>query len=166
VISSRTATASWRGSGTTPCLAFPAKDALWARGRAFRDVDPVRALETLRRGLVIAQDSGNRGSESLLALDLSRFDAEYGDPLAALDHVTLAIRTFHDAGNALIRNPLTMFAALFERLGRYEPAAAVAGFAFSPLTAAACPEINTAIATSARSAATRPTNRLLARVRR
>ena len=30
---------------------------------------------------------------------LSRLEAEHGDPLAALDHVTLAIRNFHDAGN-------------------------------------------------------------------
>ena len=34
--------------------------ALHAYGYAFRDADPVRALEALRRGLVIAQDSGNR----------------------------------------------------------------------------------------------------------
>ena len=39
--------------------------ALNAYGGAFRDADPVRALEALRRGLVIAQDSGNRLSESI-----------------------------------------------------------------------------------------------------
>src|SRR6478736_3507646 len=41
--------------------------ALFAYGFAFLDADPVGALEALRRGLVIAQDSGNRGSESRLA---------------------------------------------------------------------------------------------------
>ena len=41
--------------------------ALLAYGLAFRDADPVRALEALRRGLVIARDSGNRYNESLLA---------------------------------------------------------------------------------------------------
>ena len=41
--------------------------ALFAYGFAFRDADPVRALDALRRGLVIAQDSGNRYNESLLA---------------------------------------------------------------------------------------------------
>ena len=41
--------------------------ALYAYGYAFRDADPVRALDALRRGLVIAQDSGNRIVESLLA---------------------------------------------------------------------------------------------------
>ena len=73
--------------------------ALFAYGFAFRDADPVRALEALRRGLVIAQDSGNRFDESHLATGLSRLEAEHGDPLAALDHITLAIRNFHDSGN-------------------------------------------------------------------
>jgi hypothetical protein len=68
--------------------------ALRAYGVAFGDADPVRALEALRRGLVIAQDSGNRFVESSLATDLSRLEAEHGDPLAALDHITLAIRNF------------------------------------------------------------------------
>ena len=72
---------------------------------------------------------------------------KYGDPLAAFDYFTLAIRNFHDSGNtAMICMPLAVLAALFDRLGRYEPAATIAGFAFSPLTAAAFPEITTAIA--------------------
>ena len=121
--------------------------ALWAYGTAFRHADPVRARDALRRGLVIAQDSGNRYTESLLAASLARLEAEYGDPLAALDYFTLAIRNFHDAGNAtLILNPLAVLAALFDRLGRYEPAATIAGFAVSPLTTAAIPEITIAIA--------------------
>jgi len=113
---------------------------------AFRDTDPVRALEALRRGLVIAQDSGNRFTESLLAGSASRLEAEHGDPLAALDYVTLTIRTFHDAGNTgLMRSPMASLAALLDRLGRYEPAATIAGFAFSALTAT-LPEFSAAIA--------------------
>ncbi len=96
---------------------------------------------------MIAQDSGNRYTESLLAATLSRLEAEHGDPLAALDYITLAIRNYHDAGNTTtIRTALAILAAFFDRLGRHEPAATIAGFAFSPLTAAAFPEINTAIA--------------------
>ena len=41
---------------------------------------------------------------------------------------------------------LAILAVLFDRLGRYEPAATIAGFAPSPLTVTAFPEINTAIA--------------------
>ena len=73
--------------------------ALWAYGTAFRDADPVRAREAMRRGLVIAQDSGNRTRETYLAASLARLEAEHGDPLAALDYFTVAIRNFHDSGN-------------------------------------------------------------------
>ena len=49
-----------------------------------------------------------------------RIEAQYGDPLAALDYITVSIRNYHDAGNAtLILNPLAGLAALFDRLGRY-----------------------------------------------
>ena len=41
--------------------------ALTAYGGAFRDADPVGALDALGRGLVIAQDSGNRATASVLA---------------------------------------------------------------------------------------------------
>jgi len=121
--------------------------ALWAHGYAFHDADPAGALEALRRGLVIAQDSGNRGNETTLAASVSRLEAEYGDPLAAINYLMVVIRNLHDAGNTtLIRTTLAILAALFDRLGRHEPAAAIAGFAFCPITAAISPEINTAIA--------------------
>ncbi|MGO8767664.1 hypothetical protein [Mycobacterium sp.] len=42
-----------------------------------------------------------------------------------------------------MRNPLAILASLFDRLGRYEAAATIAGFAVNPLTALAFPEINT-----------------------
>jgi predicted ATPase len=121
--------------------------ALWAHGFAFHDTDPVVALESLRRGLVIAQGSGNRGHETTLAASVSRLEAEYGDPLAALNFLMVGIRNLHDAGNTtLIHATLAILAAHFDRLGRHEAAATIAGFAFSPITAAISPEINTAIA--------------------
>jgi predicted ATPase len=115
---------------------FALSFALYAYGYAFFDADPVRALEALRRGLVITQESGNRYVESVLATALSWVEAEHGDALAALDYVTLTIRSFHDAGNTtLMRSPLAVLATLLDRIGRYEPAATIAGFAFNPLTA-------------------------------
>ena len=61
----------------------------------------------------IAQDSGNRAMESNLAVGLSRLEAEYGDPQAAFDYVTLAIRNFHDSGNTtMIGSPLAVLATL------------------------------------------------------
>jgi tetratricopeptide (TPR) repeat protein len=119
--------------------------ALRAYGHAFGDADPVRALEALRRGVVIAQDSGNRFVESLLVTALSRLEAEHGDPLAALGHITLAIRNFYDSGNVTyIRGALATLAVFLDRLGRLEPAATIAGFAFSPFTASSFPQLSTA----------------------
>jgi hypothetical protein len=94
---------------------------------------------------VIAQDSGNRINASTLASSLARLEAEHGDTVSALDHLTLAIRNFHNAGDTTtIRVSLAVLAALFDRLGRYEPAATIAEFALNPLSAAAVPEITTA----------------------
>ena len=120
--------------------------ALGAYGGAFRDADPVGALNAVGRGLVIAQDSGNRTIASTLANNLARLEAEHGDTVSAFDHLTLAIRNYHNAGDTTtIRVPLAVLAALFDRLGRYEPAATIAGFALSPIAAAGVPEITTAI---------------------
>jgi predicted ATPase len=118
--------------------------ALGAYGWAFRDADPVGALNALGRGLVIAQDSGNRTQASVLAEFLAVLEAEHGDPVSAFDHLTLSIRNFHNAGDTtVIRVPLASLAVLFDRLGRYEPAATIAGFA--SIAAAGFPEITAAI---------------------
>ena len=120
--------------------------ALSAYGFAFRDADPGRAREALRRGMVIAQDSGNRANESQLAGSLSRLEVEYGDPLAAFDYLTVAIRNFHDAGNApLVGGALAMLATVFDSVGRYESAATIAGSAVNTLITATNPEIEGAI---------------------
>ena len=73
--------------------------------------------------------------------------AEHGDPLAAIDHITRRSAQLLRLGNvAVIRSPLTTLAVLLDRLGRLEPAATIAGFAFSPFTASTFPELGTAIA--------------------
>jgi predicted ATPase len=120
--------------------------ALTAYGAAFRDADPVGAINAHRRGLVITQDSGNRNNASGLAMLLARLEAEHGDTVSAFSHLTLAIRNYHNAGDTTtIRVPLAILAALFDRLGHYESAAAIAGFALHPIAAAVFPEITTAI---------------------
>ena len=69
------------------------------------------------------------------------------DPLAALDHITLAIRNFYDSGNVgFIRAALATLAVFLDRLGHLEPAATIAAVAFSPLTASANPLLTNAIA--------------------
>ncbi len=116
-------------------------------GIACGDTDPIRARQAMRRGLAIAQDSGNRYNETHLANVLGRLEARYGDPLAALDYLALAIRNYHDSGNsAVMRVPLAVLAAFLDRLGRYEAAATIAGYALSPITKSWIPEIRNAIA--------------------
>ena len=121
--------------------------ALLAYGHALRHTDPHRARESMRRGLVIAQDSGNRAIETHLAGSLAPLEANCGHPLAALEYFAISIRRYHDAGNtASMPSTLDHLAACLGRLGRYEPAATIAGFSFSSLTAMWVAEINPAIA--------------------
>jgi predicted ATPase/class 3 adenylate cyclase len=120
--------------------------ALLADGFALRDTDPARALKALRRGLEISHDTGNHSSESHLAAVLCRVEAKYGDPMAALNYFKLAILNHHESGSTtMIGTPLAILAAFLERQEHYESAATIAGFAFSPVTAASFPELNTAI---------------------
>ena len=121
-------------------------NALYTFGYAFAECDPLAALEASRRGLVIAQDSGSRLTESLLATMLARLEAEHGDPLAALDHITSAVENFYDSGNIIyIQFALATLTVFFERLGHLQPAATMAGFALNPFTATASSQFSTAI---------------------
>ena len=120
--------------------------ALFAYGTAFLDADPDRAREAMRRGVVIAQDSGNRTFETHLASRLAELEAQHGDPLAALDYFLVSIRHLHDSGNSTtIRAVLANLAAHFNRLGHDEVAATMSGFAEMPYTRSVVPEISTAI---------------------
>ena len=58
--------------------------ALLAYGHAHRAAAPVAAYEALRRGLAVAQDSGNRQMESVLALSLSSVAVTHAGPVEAL----------------------------------------------------------------------------------
>jgi hypothetical protein len=117
-----------------------------ASGFPFRNADPARALDAFRRGLVIAHDNGIRFTETQLALVLSYQETEHGDPVCGLDHLIVAIRNFHDSGNTTsMRSPLAVLASLLNRLGRHEPAATIAGYAFGPLITAFMPEFDTLI---------------------
>jgi hypothetical protein len=121
--------------------------ALLAYGFAFRDTDPSRTLNAFRRGIVIAHDSGNRFNETNLADGLAVVEAARGDTLAALDYVAVGIRSWNDAGNTtMIRRPLAVVAAVLDRLGHYQQAAVIAGFAVDALTAQLIPEITITIA--------------------
>jgi predicted ATPase/class 3 adenylate cyclase len=121
--------------------------ALLAKGLVHRYTEPGTALEALQQSLNIAQESGNRFSESHTAVTLSELEVNHDDPQSAFDHLTLAMRNYQDLGNiATFRSPLAILATLLDRLGHLEPAITIAEFADSPLTRMAFPAITTTIA--------------------
>jgi hypothetical protein len=70
-----------------------------------------------------------------------------GDPIDTFDYLTVTIRRYHDADSvSLLRNPLAILAAVFDRLGRHEEAAIISGFAANAMTRASFPQLEKAIA--------------------
>jgi tetratricopeptide (TPR) repeat protein len=120
--------------------------ALIAYGYPRRDADPVVACEDFRRGLAIAQASGNRQLESHIAGNFSFVAAAQGDLLDALDHLTAAIRNHCDSGSfSLLLTPLAILGTVLDRLGRYQAAATICGFSSTPFTRGSFPEMNDVI---------------------
>ena len=121
--------------------------ALLAYGHAHREAAPVAAYEALRRGLAVAQDSGNRQMESVLALSLSSVAVTHASPVEAFDFVALAIRTYYDSGTLVfVSGAIGVLAALLDRFERYEAAATISAFAEVPVARGTYPEIDTTIA--------------------
>jgi hypothetical protein len=78
---------------------------------------------------------------------LARLEAEYGDSLAALHYISLAIRNHHDSGNPTnLRTPMATLTTVLDRMGRYDAAATIGGFGFNPFAVASQPELGTSIA--------------------
>jgi tetratricopeptide (TPR) repeat protein len=121
--------------------------ALFAYGYTHRNRDPDAAQAALRRGLAIAQTSGLRQMESVLAATLSSVAANHGSPAEALEYLALAIRTYYDSGSlSFVTGPLGMLAVVLDRLERYEQAATVSTFAEAAIALATYPEIALAMA--------------------
>ncbi len=125
--------------------------ALLCYGMAWSAEDPHRALDALRRGMAIAQESGNRSNETYmamtLAMTLSRIEAGSTNPLVELDNIILAIRNYSGADNVgQLRAALGLLTTFLDRHEHYEPAAVVAGFAcVAPTAAAMVADFRTAI---------------------
>ena len=81
--------------------------ALLAYGMAFSDAGPDRARDALRRGLMIAQDSGNRGDESRIAGTLCHLEATHGDPLRSITSLRLGKSPPRLAGGTVAVPPST-----------------------------------------------------------
>jgi hypothetical protein len=113
---------------------------------ACRDSNPEAAYGFLRRAMQIAQDSGTRQTGSFIAVSLAMLAVLHGEPADAFDYVTMAIRSFFDAGNlGILPSSLAILAVLLDKLGYYEPAATIGAFGATPLSRAAYPEVDTMI---------------------
>jgi len=121
--------------------------ALFAYGWAHRNDDPEAAYQLLQRGLAISRDSGNRQIESHLTVNLTRLAAGHGQPVDVFEFLNMSIRHYYDTGYfSLMPSPLAVLIAVFDRLGNYESAATISGYAATPLTWKGYPEMNAAIA--------------------
>ena len=118
---------------------------LLAEGGVHLDVDPEYAYQTLRRGLQVAHDSGNRLVESHLASILSQLAVKRGRAADAFDDVILALNHFYDSGSySHLLTPLALLAAVMAGLGRYEAGAVLAGHSATVFTYTAAPEVKSA----------------------
>ena len=90
--------------------------------------------DALRRGLAIAQDSGNRANESHLAGVLCRRSRSNTAIRWRRSTTRLwpSATTTTRATPASSAAPLAVLSTFLDRLGRYEPAATIAGFAAEP----------------------------------
>jgi hypothetical protein len=111
------------------------------------EINPAAAYEAHRRGLQIAQDSGNRFAEIYHAGNLARLAAAFAEPVEALDYITLSIRNFYDSGSiSMLPSALGVLATFLDRHGRFEPAAVISRFAATPFTRTTYPEFDLTIA--------------------
>jgi hypothetical protein len=131
---------------------FVASCALNSYGMTYSAHDPSRAVDALRRGLKVAQDTDNRANEGYLAMalvmTLNRIEGELPERLAALDHIASVIGNYHDSGNITqLRAALGLFVVFLERRGDREAAAVISGFAgVLPTAAPMVPEFGAVIA--------------------
>jgi tetratricopeptide (TPR) repeat protein len=121
--------------------------ALLSYGFAYQESDPLRALDAARRGFETARDSGNRFNESHMANLLAGLEVKRGDPLAALDDLTLAICNYQDAGSVgFLSSPLAYLAQILHQVGHFDSAAVVASFAaLNPMTITSIPQLTDTI---------------------
>jgi predicted ATPase/class 3 adenylate cyclase len=120
--------------------------ALLAYGYAHHAALRPDTYDALRRGLDIAQASGNRMTESYLAVNLSVFTAINGATVETLDLLALALHNFYDSGSySHMVSPLAVLATQLDRIGQYDAATTLIGFSVSEMTLATFPEMATTV---------------------
>jgi len=100
--------------------------ALWIAGLTLSSRDPVRALSAWDEGGAYVREHDIGFFEGFLARDAARLHTAQGDLGAALERYATAIDAFRRSGNlAQLVITLASVPVLFDRLGRYEVAAAL-----------------------------------------
>ena len=97
-------------------------------GRAFAEIEPTRALNVLREGLVFVRDHRLLFLEAVIAREAAELEAVHGDFREGLIMFDTVIESFQRAGE--VGNAHTAFAhlvVLFDRLDRSEIAATLYG---------------------------------------
>src|SRR5262249_48344112 len=85
-------------------------------------------------------------TESSTAAMLSNLATIHGEPADALEYVILPIRYYYDSGSFfLVPTALVVPTLLLDRLGHYESAATINGFAATAYTPSIVPEMDVAI---------------------
>ncbi|MCX6521497.1 MAG: NB-ARC domain-containing protein [Actinobacteria bacterium] len=97
-------------------------------GRALADVDPQRALETMRRAVEEGRLHGNRYQVSTSERDIAGLEAALGEPDRALELFDNSIEFYRRMGNrASVTTSLGKVAVVFTGLGRFDEAATMYG---------------------------------------
>lgn len=116
---------------------------LWIAGMAYSRSEPRRAIAAWDDGMDVVRDQRVHFFEGFIARDAARLHTSDGEPAAALGLFADALAAFQRAGNVpQLVITLASVPALFERLGRPEPAATVIGaLAAHPSSAHHVPEL-------------------------
>jgi predicted ATPase len=120
--------------------------ALMGYGFIRLETDPASAFEAHQLGVKIAHETGNRLLETYHTGNVSRMMAKHGDSTETLNLFARSIRNYQDSGNYfMLPQPMAMLAHYFDRIGHYETAAILSGFATTSYATTYFPEIEPAI---------------------
>lgn len=116
---------------------------LWIAGMAFSRNEPRRAFAAWDEAMMVVREHRVHFFEGFVARDSARLHTTHGEPTAALNLLAQATAVFQRAGNIpQLVITLASVPALFERIGRLEPAATLLGaLANQPSSAHHVPEL-------------------------
>jgi predicted ATPase len=98
------------------------------QGRAYVEVDPIRALDAFREALSYSREHWDRYNEFYFAYEVAILEAAHGDIREALSLFDFTIDTWHRAGDGFnLPLALASLAMTFERLNRLDIAATLCG---------------------------------------